>query len=184
MFWLTALRAQPPSTTNRLLLFRHGCVTAAKMPSSSSSSSSLASKSFNMVAEDTNRRKGLMSHPAEVEQAILDIVMWQYKKADRKIKVGHRGCLCVCAQECSDESGFGTTSLPTRRGALLLLAVGLLDCDDEDCGRTHVLPRGRTAVFSTTQRPTQLYGLRAFFFPHARAYRRKFARPVTKRLNR
>lgn len=28
-----------------------------------------------------------MSHPAEIEQAILDICMWQYKKADKKIKV-------------------------------------------------------------------------------------------------
>eukprot|EP00750_Incisomonas_marina_P022151 INCI488.2.p1 GENE.INCI488.2~~INCI488.2.p1 ORF type:complete len:177 (-),score=35.34 INCI488.2:40-570(-) len=43
-------------------------------------------KSFNMVAEDTNKREGSMSDPAEIEQAILDIVTFQYKKADKKIK--------------------------------------------------------------------------------------------------
>ena len=34
------------------------------------------------------RREGTMSHPAEIEQAIKDIVLWQIKKADKSIKVG------------------------------------------------------------------------------------------------
>jgi hypothetical protein len=41
-----------------------------------------------------------MSHPAEIEQAILDICAWQYKKADKKIKACRRRC-CDMLHGCS-----------------------------------------------------------------------------------